>query len=283
MKYYLLLFAFFLAFVLVTPCVYGLLPSGLKPVTQKVTEEEYSVFYPETSEENVGIDEKKVACLLASVLGEDAPTEALKAAAIVLRTRLASGDDDIRLSRYDVCAGYTNAADATAGMVISCDGSLIDAAYHVSSYKMTESALDGKGNDIPYLVSVTSPEDAASSSKSYTAEEFRLFLGENGISVDESISHRSWLTYVSRTASGRIKRVFVGDTELSGAAFAALFGFESTYILIDTTEKGFVFTSAGSGDGVGLSLCGAVKMANDGYSCDEIIKHYYKNVRIERK
>ena len=51
---------------------------------------------------------------------------------------------------------------------------------------------------------------------------------------------------------------------------------------ISTVENGtFVFEGSGNGHGVGLSQNGAQGMAQQGYSYEEIIKHYYIGVTIE--
>ena len=51
---------------------------------------------------------------------------------------------------------------------------------------------------------------------------------------------------------------------------------------ISTVENGtFVFEGIGNGHGVGLSQNGAQGMAQQGYSYEEIIKHYYTGVTIE--
>lgn len=51
---------------------------------------------------------------------------------------------------------------------------------------------------------------------------------------------------------------------------------------ISTVENGtFVFEGSGNGHGVGLSQNGAQGMAQQGYSYEEIIKHYYTGVTIE--
>lgn len=51
---------------------------------------------------------------------------------------------------------------------------------------------------------------------------------------------------------------------------------------ISTVENGtFVFEGSGNGHGVGLSQNGAQDMAQQGYSYEEIIKHYYTGVTIE--
>ena len=51
---------------------------------------------------------------------------------------------------------------------------------------------------------------------------------------------------------------------------------------ISTVGNGtFVFEGSGNGHGVGLSQNGAQGMAQQGYSYEEIIKHYYTGVTIE--
>lgn len=51
---------------------------------------------------------------------------------------------------------------------------------------------------------------------------------------------------------------------------------------ISTVENGtFVFEGSGNGHGVGLSQNGAQGMAQQGYSYEEIVKHYYTGVTIE--
>lgn len=52
---------------------------------------------------------------------------------------------------------------------------------------------------------------------------------------------------------------------------------------ISTVQNGtFVFSGNGNGHGVGLSQNGAQAMAQNGYSYEEILQHYYTGVTIER-
>lgn len=44
----------------------------------------------------------------------------------------------------------------------------------------------------------------------------------------------------------------------------------------------FTFEGKGYGHGVGMSQWGAQKMAKTGYSCEDILKHYYSNVDIKK-
>ena len=48
----------------------------------------------------------------------------------------------------------------------------------------------------------------------------------------------------------------------------------------DPTPGTFTFTVYGWGDGVGMSQYGAVGMAQNGYTCEQILKHYYTGVKL---
>lgn len=286
MKYYALLFVSIAAFVFITPFSYRLLPEGLRndgmnPETAETAEEAPPLPLTEDEDDET---EEKVCYLLSALLPEDTPAEALKAMAVVLRTNEKAGNG-VSASPCAVPESVRDAVYATRGVVAEYDGEHIDAVYHIASKTMTESAADAYGYDVPYLVSVPTPEDADdfSSCASFTADEFARLLESNGITVYDSVGHKSWLTYVSRTPSDRIKRVFICGTELSGKEFSRILGFDSTCVTVETTDKGFVFTSYGNGDGVGLSVRGAIKMAQNGGKYDEMIAHYYPGVTTAKK
>ncbi len=286
MKYYALLFAFIAAFVFITPCAYRMLPEGLRMdgMNAEAAETTEEAPAPPFTEDGDDETEEKVCYLLSALLPEDTPTEALKAMAVVLRTNEKAGKS-VSASPCAVPASVRDAVYATRGIIAEYGGVPIDAVYHISSKDMTESAADAYGYDVPYLVSVPTPENADDISffASFTADEFARLLASNGAAVYDSVGHRSWLTYVSRTPSDRIKRVYICGSELSGKEFSRILGFDSTYITIETTDKGFVFTSYGNGDGVGLSVRGAIIMAQNGRKYDEIIAHYYTGVTITKK
>jgi len=52
--------------------------------------------------------------------------------------------------------------------------------------------------------------------------------------------------------------------------------------LSNGTTGDFVITGAGAGHGVGMSQRGAMGMASAGYTYEDIIKHYFKGVQIEK-
>lgn len=75
----------------------------------------------------------------------------------------------------------------------------------------------------------------------------------------------------------------IGKTENRGLTHAASDAYTVYDVNISTVENGkFVFAGVGNGHGVGLSQNGAKGMADMGYTYDQIIKHYYTGVTIER-
>lgn len=54
----------------------------------------------------------------------------------------------------------------------------------------------------------------------------------------------------------------------------------SSCFVVDKTETGFVLHGAGWGHGVGMCQSGAITMANNGKSFEEILKHYYRKAKL---
>ena len=119
--------------------------------------------------------EEYVAALLSAAMPDNYPEEALRAQAVILRTRtcrtLESGvphEDGCFCAGCEYCFSFTttvtaashNAARATAGEVLRYNGALIDARFHLSSCEYTASAYELTGEDIPYLVSVDTPDES---------------------------------------------------------------------------------------------------------------------------
>lgn len=119
--------------------------------------------------------EEYVAALLSAAMPENYPEEALRAQAVILRTQtrraLESGvphEDGAFCAGCESCfpfsaqvtAASRDAARATAGEVLRYDGALIDARFHLSSCEYTASAYELLGEDIPYLVSVDTPDES---------------------------------------------------------------------------------------------------------------------------
>ena len=57
---------------------------------------------------------------------------------------------------------------------------------------------------------------------------------------------------------------------------------KSNYFTITKSGKYVTITTKGYGHGVGMSQYGAQAMAKKGYTYDQILKHYYQNVKISK-
>lgn len=59
-------------------------------------------------------------------------------------------------------------------------------------------------------------------------------------------------------------------------------GLRSTLFFVEIKKDKVIFTGKGSGHGVGMCQVGAIKMAKEGYSAKEILKHYYTGIKITK-
>ena len=240
---------------------------------------------------------------LIGVVGAEMPAsfsiEALKAQAIISRTyalnKIESGGkltDDVSTQSYKDnnqlktlwgSSYYTyyqkikSAVEATKGLAIYYHGDLIDAVYHSTSNGMTQDAVYVWGNSVPYLKSVDSYWDKeASSYLREVSNDFLNVLNILGIEADINTSFE----ILSRDTSGRVLEVRVGDKTFSGIEFRSLLGLRSADFELALDGSNLVITTRGYGHGVGLSQYGANGMAKDGYTYQQILKHYYTGVSI---
>lgn len=88
---------------------------------------------------------------------------------------------------------------------------------------------------------------------------------------------------ISRYENGYVKEVRVNQSVMSGRKLRELLELASSSFEVECDKSGVMFTTVGSGHGVGMSQYGAQGMALEGYRYDEILKHYYSGVEILNK
>ena len=59
-----------------------------------------------------------------------------------------------------------------------------------------------------------------------------------------------------------------------------MFLLRSTAMEITVTKESVIFKTTGYGHGVGMSQYGANAMAREGYTYDEILRHYYQGAYL---
>ena len=180
------------------------------------------------------------------------------------------------------------ACRATEGQMLYYDGELVmQPLFFSSSGGQTENSEDVFVGAYPYLVSVSSPYEE---NASHRDEETKISIADFGEKLKAaypeknlgSIS-RSSVKILSRTAGGRVEEMQVGDGAdgvLKGTEVRMALGLSSALFAVDFNGENIVFTSSGSGHGVGLSQYGADGMAKKGYDYKEILTHYYSGTEV---
>lgn len=175
-----------------------------------------------------------------------------------------------------------SAISDTENEVITYNGSPITAVYHAISSGKTETAENVWGMAIPYLVSVSSEGDKLASGyiseKSFTEAELTKLLSE---SMEISAIKKSDFSNITRSKSGTILKIKVCGKEMTGARLRSILDLRSSNFEITYKDDKFVFKTYGYGHSVGMSQNGANYMAKQGKNYKEILKHYYKDCKIE--
>ena len=169
---------------------------------------------------------------------------------------------------------------ATKGEVITYDDSIIEAFFFSTSTGMTENSGEIFSSQLPYLVSVDSSWDGDVSPLYDTNTTFSLkeFYDLLGLKYNDNIE----IVKTKTTSTGRIREIEINGTSFTASEIINKLNLRSTYFDIKQDGNNVIINVKGYGHGVGMSQYGAEAMANKGYSYDQIIKHYYTGVKIQK-
>ena len=179
-----------------------------------------------------------------------------------------------------------NAVNSTQGKIITYEGKPINAFFHSNSGGATEAPIDvWGGSGYPYLQSVsTSGEDAYSqysSEATFTKDEFIKKIKEVHSDFEIDFDKDDCIKVEEYTEGNRVKTIKIGNLELSGVEVRTIFGLRSANFKVTISDDEIKFEVIGYGHGVGMSQTGADSLAKEGYSYEDIIHHYYTDVKIE--
>lgn len=172
-----------------------------------------------------------------------------------------------------------SAVAATDGVVMLYGGEPIMAVFHSSSAGKTAACDDVWSAELPYLVSVESPETADSvpnyySVRTFSRDEFRRIFTAAHPDADFG---GTWITDRTENSSGRVERITVGGITVPGSEMRNLYGLRSTCFTVETDDA-VTFHVTGYGHGVGMSQYGAQELAKEGKSWQEILQWYYTDI-----
>ena len=172
-----------------------------------------------------------------------------------------------------------DAVSSTAYQYITYNGELAEALFFSTSSGMTDNSEDVFTSSVPYLRSVDSPYDEISPAfNNVTDYTYDVFCDLLGIKYTTNIS----IDVISTTSTGRINLIKINEKTFSGTDIEYLLGLRSSNFKIDFYDGKIYITTKGYGHNVGMSQYGAEGMANQGFTYDEILKHYYTGVEIEK-
>lgn len=159
-------------------------------------------------------------------------------------------------------------------------------------YKKTVPCKWGFWQDLPYLVSVDSPECdynfnlstiTTKMDKNKIKKIFSLYLGKKEKDM-EKISPDKWFKIKKDdiTDYGYVKKITVFGKQIKGSKFESLLQLRSANFTIkyNKDDECFEITTLGNGHGVGMSQYGARYLARQGRDYKYILNYYYPGTKL---
>ena len=177
-------------------------------------------------------------------------------------------------------------ADAVLSDVLCYDGAAAGTSYFAISNGRTEASENVWGSALPYLVPVDSSTDLSADnyevSLTLSAPQVQQLLSSGlGIAADSAAPER-WFGETTLTASGYAASLPVCGQTVSGTALRRALGLRSACFNIRYQDGSFLITTKGYGHGVGLSQWGAKALAEQGWTYEAILTHYFPGTQLCR-
>ncbi len=181
----------------------------------------------------------------------------------------------------------SKAVDETRNEVMMYDDEMIDAVFHSTSSGYTENSENVWSVALPYLQGVESKND----------EKAPDFITEKVINSKEVISKLQnkykdlkltniplfqQIQIIERSQAGYILQIQIGNKIITGKEMRELLELKSSNFTISQNNNELIFITKGYGHGAGMSQYGANFMAQEGSTYEEILKHYYKGIKITK-
>ncbi len=304
--------------IIISASIFGLLVGGCarqaprKPIPGAPrSEPTITIFVNETGEKKQIKLEDYIAGVVAAEMEPTWPVNALAAQAILARTytmdNLKSGQikqlrgTDVSTSPQEFQAynpsrinnNVRQAVARTRGEVATYQGSYVKAWFNACDGGVTASAAEGLAytkTPTPYLkagikdncLAVTTPENRS--------WETRIPLERVRTAVKEITGRDPGAIASVRIAkygpSGRAQELQLGSVTVGAPALRLALGSEwvrSTFLTdLKVENNQLVLKGKGFGHGVGLCQWGAKRLAEQGYSPEDIVKFYYKGIEIQK-
>lgn len=174
---------------------------------------------------------------------------------------------------------FKTAVIETHSEYMTYNDEIIEAFYFSTSTGKTENSGDVFQKQMPYLVSVDSSWDEISpvyeETKYFTLQDFYQKLN---IKYSTTLKVEN----ISTTSTGRIKTLKINNVLKNASDITKVLNLRSSFFTIEQINSLVKVTTKGYGHGVGMSQYGAEAMARNGYSYEDILKHYYQGIEIKK-
>ncbi|MFR8564382.1 MAG: SpoIID/LytB domain-containing protein [Blautia sp.] len=219
-------------------------------------------------------------------------------------------DDSVNYQVYNNIGpeeSTTQAVKETEGKILSQNGKPIEAYYFSTSAGVTSTdEIWGAESSAPYLKSVDCSFDSEEPWRTWETEISRENVEQRAQRIEGCEGSLTGLEVTGKSESGAVTRLRVhtegGDGEVANEyeirSFLApdreIFAgkekekknggslLPSAYFSLEETEKGFFIRGGGYGHGVGMSQTAAGKMAEEGYTWEEILMYFFREIEISR-
>ena len=235
--------------------------------------------------EEMSLDEYGIS-VLAKEIQADAPVEAIKAQAVLVRTSIyksihEEGSDVVLTKEFwnksqmemnwgtrGYSANYAIMQDCwqeTANTILVYEGNPALTPYHKISNGKTRSGQEVLGvQDYPYLQIKDCPKDLASADAITTS-----IIPETGLQVLE------W------DSAGYVTKVKCGEEEVLGEEFRSTYHLTSASFTLQDFDGKTRVIAQGIGHGLGLSQHTAIEMAKEGIGYREILEYFFEATKLQ--
>lgn len=172
------------------------------------------------------------------------------------------------------------AVNSTIDEYLEYDDKVVDAMFFSTSNGYTEDSSNIFDFDCAYLKSVESPWDKDVSSAYITTKIMNLteFYKLLNIPYNKNLN----IEIEKRSNTNRILLLKINNVEFKGTDIYNKLSLRSTDFNIELQGQTVSITTKGYGHGVGMSQYGALGMAKEGYTYDQILAHYYQNTSLTK-
>ncbi len=178
-----------------------------------------------------------------------------------------------------------SAVNEVENLAIYYNDNLCIAAFCAVSNGKTEDAENLWGSSVPYLKSVKSDGDKLSpgyaTTVSFDKKDFLKALKDSNINYDNITSLKNTLKVTEKSSAGTVLSCNLNGKTYTGEDIRKIFSLRSPTFTVKSTDSSVTFSVTGYGHGIGLSQYGSNYLAQQGYSYEEILKHYYTDVEIK--